>query len=305
MQLKKFDRSTIAGVEVFLAQSNGIVREGMRTVLRTEGFRRTNVFSSVSALKEGLERGSPDLVIADDDLGPDLFELIKDVRRFKVGRNPFVLVSLLVGPQIDGAVRQAIFSGADDIIIKPVSPGKLIERSAHISMHRAPFIVTTDYLGPERRDATQRAGKAAQIEVLNTLRDKVEGRHMTESELSRAVERGMTDVMAARLTSHGLKLGWVCNYILKAYEEKRIDTELHERLLVLVSVLEDAAGTARVIGQPDLADLCGRLARDVEDMAEEYDNPRSTHLDTIRKLTKAFELARTVKKSPPVQAAVG
>ena len=48
-------------------------------------------------------------------------------------------------------------------------------------------------------------------------------------------------------SSHGLKLGWICGLILKAYEEKNITKELHERLLILVSVLEDAARTARVL----------------------------------------------------------
>ena len=99
--------------------------------------------------------------------------------------------------------------------------------------------------------------------------------------------------MAARLDSHGLKLGYICNQILKAYEEGRIDKEVEERLLILVSVLEDAGRTAKGVGEPELAGLCTQLARQVEEMAERYENPTESELGTIRKLTKAFELAKS------------
>ena len=121
---------------------------------------------------------------------------------------------------------------------------------------------------------------------------------MSSGELARAVEANMNDVMVARLDSHGLKLGWICGLILKSYEDKTINKELEERILVLVSVLEDAGRTARVLGEPELAQICTLMAREVEEMAEKYQEPTDHHLSTIRKLTKAFELAKTAKMGP-------
>jgi hypothetical protein len=77
-------------------------------------------------------------------------------------------------------------------------------------------------------------------------------------------------------------------------------------LLILVGVLEDAARTANVLGEPELADICFQFARQVEEMAEDYRNPTSLGLGTLRKLTKAFELAKSAKASaasapPPAQ----
>src|SRR5262249_50624612 len=151
--------------------------------------------------------------------------------------------------------------------------GKMLDRVTHVSMHRLPFVVTGDYLGPERRGQAERPSNIRRIEVLNTMRAKLEGQRMTMDEISRAVDASMNEVMAARLDSHGLRLGWVCNVILKAYEEKRIDAELEERLLILVGVLEDAARTANGLGEPELADICTQFARQVEEMAEDYRNP--------------------------------
>ena len=68
-------------------------------------------------------------------------------------------------------------------------------------------------------------------------------------------------------------------------------------------MLEDASRTARVLGEPELAQICTQMARQVEEMAEHYETPTDTQQSTIRKLTKAFELAKTAKLQPlPVAA---
>ncbi|MEQ9449137.1 MAG: hypothetical protein RLN70_09575, partial [Rhodospirillaceae bacterium] len=137
-----------------------------------------------------------------------------------------------------------------------------------------------------------RPSQIKRLDVVNTLKSKTEGIRLTSSELSEAVKANMKDVMAARLDSHGLKLGWICSHILKAYNEKRIDEELRDRLLILVEVLEDAARSAVDLGEKELSQICGKMARQVEELAEDYENPSSVQLDTIKKLTKAFELAK-------------
>jgi DNA-binding response OmpR family regulator len=301
--MKKFDKDRLTDVDIYLGEPNEQVRESLRAMMRGEGLRRTRTFARIEDMINALKEAPPDLLIAADDMDPTLFDVIKDIRHFKLGRNPFIMITLMVRPENDDSVKKAILAGADDVMIKPVSPGKMLERVAHMTLNRLPFIVTTDYVGPERRRQTERPSKIKLLSVVNTLKRKVEGQRMTQGELNREVENCMNEVMAARLDSHGLKLGWVCNLILKAYDEKRIDKELEERILILVSVLEDASRTARAIGEPELANICTQMARQVEEMAENYQNPADSQLGTIRKLTKAFELAKTAKMAPPADAA--
>jgi DNA-binding response OmpR family regulator len=306
--MKKFEKDKLADVDIYLGEPNEQVRESLRAMMRGEGIRRTRTFARIEDLINALKEAPPDLLIAADDMDPSLFDVIRDIRHFKIGRNPFIMITLMVRPENDEAVKKAILAGADDVMIKPVSPGKMLERVAHMTMNRLPFIVTTDYVGPERRraDGAARPSKIKLLNVVNTLKNKVEGNRLTMAELNREVENCMTEVMAARLDSHGLKLGWVCNLILKAYEEKRIDKELEDRILILVSVLEDASRTARAIGEPELANICTQMARQVEEMAESYQNPTDSQLATIRKLTKAFEMAKSSKASlPPASPADG
>ncbi len=297
--MKKFEKEKLSDVDVYLGEPNEQVRESMRAMMRGEGFRKMRTFARMDDLLNAIKETPPDLLIAADDIDPGLFDTIRDIRHFKIGRNPFIMITLMVRAESDDAVKRAVLAGADDVMIKPVAPGKLLERVAQVTFSRLPFIATTDYVGPERRKPnSDRPSKIRQLDVVNTFKLKLEGRRMSSGELARAVEANMNDVMVARLDSHGLKLGWICGLILKSYEDKTINKELEERILVLVSVLEDAGRTARVLGEPELAQICTQMAREVEEMAEKYQEPTDHHLSTIRKLTKAFELAKTAKMGP-------
>ena len=50
----------------------------------------------------------------------------------------------MVSGEKDDNVKRAILAGAYDVLIKPVSPGKMLERVAHTAANRTPFIVTTE-----------------------------------------------------------------------------------------------------------------------------------------------------------------
>jgi DNA-binding response OmpR family regulator len=297
--MKKFEKEKLSDVDVYLGEPNEQVRESMRAMMRGEGFRKMRTFARMDDLLNAIKETPPDLLIAADDIDPGLFDTIRDIRHFKIGRNPFIMITLMVRAESDDAVKRAVLAGADDVMIKPVAPGKLLERVAQVTFNRLPFIATTDYVGPERRKPnSDRPSKIRQLDVVNTFKTKLEGRRMSSGELARAVEANMNDVMAARLDSHGLKLGWICGLILKSYDDKTINKELEDRILILVSVLEDAGRTARVLGEPELAQICTQMAREVEEMAEKYQEPSDHQLSTIRKLTKAFELAKMAKMGP-------
>ena len=72
-----------------------------------------------------------------------------------------------------------------------------------------------------------------------------------------------------------------------------------------LGVLEDAARTAQGLGERELVAICTQMARQVEEMAERYENPTDGQRATIQKLTKAFELAKTAKIRPPPAPAGG
>ena len=72
-------------------------------------------------------------------------------------------------------VRKFIDSGADDLIPKPISASRMIERIKLLIKSRKSFVVTTDYVGPERRKPSDREDTLPGVEVPNPLRAKATG----------------------------------------------------------------------------------------------------------------------------------
>ena len=136
MSLKRFDKDKLSDIDLYLGEPNEQVRESMRAMMREQGYRRTRTFARLDDLLNAIKEAPPDILIAADDLDPRMFDVVRDIRHFKIGRNPFILITLMVKAENDDVVKKAILAGADDVMIKPVAPGKLLERVAHMTMNR-------------------------------------------------------------------------------------------------------------------------------------------------------------------------
>src|SRR5690606_19027072 len=131
------------------------------------------------------------------------------------------------------------------VLIKPLSPGRLLERMAHLAYNRLPFIATTDYVGPERRRANDRPSAIPRLDVINTMHEKVMGRRLSSMQLTRAVNDCMLAVLNAQLDSYPLKLAYACNLITKAWTDKDLLADRRRQFELVEAVLEDAANHAR------------------------------------------------------------
>lgn len=274
-----------------LAEPNDTLRHGLMGMLRQQGFRNLKPVAKMEELIAEIRSEPADLIAVSDTLGNDAYDCIRKVRHNLVGKNPFAVVTFMVAPENDQGVKRAVLAGADDVMLKPVAPGKIVERAKHIAYHRTPFIATTDYIGPDRRKG-DRKSDIPLIDVVNTLKDKLEGKPVSADVLAKAVEVGFKSIRTAQLDSQGLRLGYVCNLILKAYDSGTVTEEVEKNLLVLVQCLDEATRAAREIGEDELADICVRMARQIEDMSENYHAPDEKSLTLIRTLTRAFAMAK-------------
>src|SRR5690349_6417640 len=107
----------------------------MRSMMRGEGLRRARTFGRVDDLLTAIKEISPDLLVISDDIAPNVFEIIRDLRQFRLGRNPFVMITMMVMAEKDIHTKKAILSGCDDVMIKPVSPGRLLDRVSHFTFN--------------------------------------------------------------------------------------------------------------------------------------------------------------------------
>lgn len=284
--MSDFDLQSMDKVVAFVGEPDDRLRKDLRQSLTRAGLKQVSAHGNLANLAKLLAQVSPDILILADDLDPGVFDFIRDIRHNKVGTNPFVLITTLIAPDHVDAVKRAMQAGTDDIIIKPVKEEQLLQRLKRVTVNRAAFVVTSDYLGPDRR-AKSRPSAIRRINVLNTALEKASGRDVDAGNIREAVDGSMSEVLQARLDSHGYRLGFVCNLILEAYQADKITEDVHEKLAVLADLLRDAAKTAERLEERELALMCGSLSRDVQGIADRYTAPTPRDIDLIRKLTRA------------------
>ena len=66
-------------------------------------------------------------------------------------------------------------SGADVLVAAPVSPALILDRIDSLVNNRKPFVVTSEYIGPDRRFLDDRKSEIELINVPNSLREKALG----------------------------------------------------------------------------------------------------------------------------------
>ena len=234
--MSDFDLQSMDKVVAFIGEPDDQVRKELRQILNHAGLKQVSAHSNLANLAKLITQVPPDLLILADDLDPGVFDFIRDIRHNKIGTNPFVLITTLIAPNHVEAVKRAMQAGTDDIIIKPVKEEQLLQRLKRVTVNRAAFVVTSDYLGPDRR-AKGRPSAIRRINVLNTMLEKANGNDVDLCSIREAVDGSMNEVLQARLDSHGYRLGFVCNLVLEAYETKKVTTEVKDKLEVLSELL--------------------------------------------------------------------
>jgi len=184
-----------------------------RYALQQIGFRDIKSFGTFRELKRAIQEDAPHLLIAETaDHEADVFRLVRALRSGEVSNNPFCSILLTSWKRDTNIVRQAVGCGADDVIIRPFSTSFAEERVRTLVKARKPFIVTGDYIGPDRRrDPTRSEGSAPPIEAPNMLKAVVEDDH-------EALTRAQAWIDEARRTVDSERLRRLCLRVIVGAE---------------------------------------------------------------------------------------
>lgn len=132
-------------------------RSATRMALSTLGFVRIATTAVVDDLPRLLADRMFDLLVA--DITQDTAKacgIVRAVRDAQAGKNPFLHIVLMAWRLEGDLVRRALNCGADDLITRPYSVDFLAARIRAHTEARKPFIVTSEYIGPDRRRAPPR-----------------------------------------------------------------------------------------------------------------------------------------------------
>ena len=94
----------------------------------------------------------PDLIVMDTMMdGCEAMALDNQIRAGELGINTFVGFIITVWQPSEAVIRRVVNCGADDIIVRPLSTKKLMERINVVAYKRKPFVLTGSYIGKDRR----------------------------------------------------------------------------------------------------------------------------------------------------------
>lgn len=201
-------------VRLLLADTNGQVRNGMKGSLFQEGFRDIMDTASFVAVREAVTRNLVDVMVMDVDLpGGDVCDLVHQMRHHKIGNNPFVVSILLTSDPTQDLVRRMVDSGADDLVVKPFSAVGLISRLKALTRVRKPFVVTHDYIGPDRRKGEREGSEVIpMMEVPNPLRSKAVANADTSS-LQRLIDAATARINQQKMERYSVQIGYLAEHI--------------------------------------------------------------------------------------------
>ena len=166
-------RLSYDSVEALIYDPVSANRTATRAALYTIGFRRTESVSTLEAMVEAIQKSPPDIVLAEAQGAADeLCATIQQLRQGAAGYNPFIVIMVTAWEKSTGLITKVVNSGADDLLLRPFSTALLGTRiESHIERRKG-FVITTDYVGPDRRSDQTRQTKAESFDPPNSLKMK-------------------------------------------------------------------------------------------------------------------------------------
>lgn len=201
-------------IRLLMGEPSADVRYGLRASLAKAGFEHIEDVGQVSMVRRSVMNDNVDLLICDTHLPDGDFDnLIQQIRHHEVGNNPFINIITILPAADEGSIKKVLNSGTDDIVVMPVSGRQLMDRVRHMIEERKPFVVTTDYIGPDRRKGPRPGTQTIpRIDVPNPIRTMVQERPDKEN-LRAEIAATVTVLNEMKIERHAYQIAYLVERI--------------------------------------------------------------------------------------------
>lgn len=264
-------------------------RNATRNTLYTIGFREIEAVGNIPSLAGAIAARNYDILVLETQGSVnEACDLVRDMRAGQHGLNPFSVVMLTAWDLSHGIVSAVLQSGADDLIARPFSIAQFEKRIRMLVEGRKHFVVTSNYIGPDRRRDPTRHSDAKLIEVPNTLRGKVV-ENATSEDLDGAIRTMQEHMARQRLERLGAQIAVSAEVVMDwaiapegLFDPSEIDRLRRATLELRSHTEEGALAGAEQLCQGVLK-VCDELVSGTEDP------PRQAAL--LKELAKGIQLA--------------
>lgn len=276
-------------VEVLLMDPDRMYRQALYGMLRGIGITKIHQGGTLQEIRQSMLVSTPDLLIADTKLPDGNFcQFVNGLRHHNLGGNPFLPVLALTADPTGELVRQVIDSGADDLLTKPLSANQLSDRIHTLIQARKPFVVTSDYIGPTRRKASDRESTIPLVEVPNTLREKTTGTK-PNAEIQKAIDDSILEVNLQKLERYGVQIVYLTDRIVPALQKGEFNTEVRQQISRLNFVAEDTSRRLNGTKYDYISDLCQTLIKVSRNIHQAGKAPSARDVKLLKPLAAAIQ----------------
>ena len=254
-------------------------RNATRAALYTLGFRRIETVATIDGFLDTIKRRPPDLAFCEaQGSDTELCAAIQLLRQGGTGANPFLVIIVTAWEKSTALVRRVVNSGADDLILRPFSTAILGSRILSHVERRKGFVITTDYVGPDRRNDPDRASNIDLFEPPNSLKMKAKER-LSAEEITKRLDAELT-VARGKLNSEKLcrDAFQICILWRLMQERPPGTTEYTEDLTKLALLTKQVERRCRETEFEMGLEWCESILGAVEALEMGMDRSASTHL---------------------------
>jgi len=267
-------------ISVLLVDPGSKLRDHVVTVLREGGFSNLRLGATLANITDGVDEETPDLLLCGAEFPDgDICETLVMLRHGVVGDNPFLSIGVLSRDAGSQKALDAMEWGADFALGVPSNANTLRQRlEAHFET-RNPFIVTTEYMGPDRRQDIERASKILQVEVPHVLKVKARGGSMDG--MRAAIDATMADFNKQKLARHVDQIDYLIKRIGPDLLVGEADESVHLFLEKLMFVAEDLGNRVEDTPHAGLAKICQALLQVTNTIHARQASPRAKDVNLL------------------------
>ena len=288
------DEINFGKVRMIIGDPNRDLRNALFAILRQHGFNNVTVTGSMEVVRDAVIRDQVDLLVCDARLGDegehDFSKIVTDTRHARLGGNPFIVIQTLVEGPTRELMMKIAEAGVDDIVLKPITAGQVADRILVLTKDRKNFVVTTDYIGPDRRSGHREGTQEIEtVAVPNPVLVRATGGDLKEMEAE--VRKVMHVINEQKVERHAFQIDYLVNQILPAYQKNSPEKKLIPLVEKLGLVAKDIGKRLKTTQYAHISDLCGSVFEVSVRIRRKVAKPDKKDLELLPNLSMAISLA--------------
>ena len=226
------------GATALVASDDFLFRRRVVLALGGVWFGDVHDFATLLDVDRAMAVVSYDLIVVGARLGGELTSaLFARVRDGLHTHHPFPVIVSLVDSSDKDLLADVINAGPDGLLLSPIDPPALLARVIQLAQPRKPFIVTSDYVGPDRRRDIRPGDTAPEIAAPSALVARID--KVPASKIEGQIQESRRELNAIKVERALHELGWLNKAVAKLIAEPSSDPEkLDGYLRRLVQIAE-------------------------------------------------------------------